>query len=312
MSKMIEFSIPDFYHKFDLNMNLIILMQKEPGLFMNDVKIDSVYGAFPGCMWNSGRATIGQATYDNIYSTIHAFASMGIDVRHTFTNMLLEEKHLVDPYCNVILEISERVVAETGTPIGVNCNRPILHDYVKKMYPSLYTLWSTTRDAKSVEALNEVTKDEIAVAYYGMNNTSALDKFEHPENVEILVSEACIENCPNRQHHYESISKLQLIQPSDPFRCPNGCEGYFFYDQPVKRAHYVSPEAIREIYLPRGINKFKIGGRNDNLANTIENYVIYFARPEHRDNVRNKLLCMHFNGQKLYYEMQQQRMMARQ
>ena len=46
--KEILFSIPDFYNLFDLNMMLISLKQQEPEKFYEDVKIDSVYGSFPG------------------------------------------------------------------------------------------------------------------------------------------------------------------------------------------------------------------------------------------------------------------------
>lgn len=300
MGQIIEFSIPDFYNQFDLNQNLLALMRAEPGLFMDDVKVTSVYGSFPGCAWNSGRAILGQATLENIVATVKAFNDLGISIRYTFTNSQIQGCHLMDYYCNTILQVTESEMN------GVNVNQPILNNHIAKSFPQFYRLWSTTKDTRTVDQVNELSKDQLTVLYYGMNNTDVLDNLDHPENIEILVSEACIENCPNRQDHYADIGKLQLTMPSQGFRCPHGCEQYMYYEIPVKRAHYVSPEAIREIYLPRGIYQFKIGGRNDSLPNLIENYVNYLAKPEHRDNVRNKLLNFQFGGFKYYIALQQQ------
>lgn len=292
----ILFSIPDFYYLFDLNTMLLQLMQQEPEKFYDDVKIDSIYGSFPGCIWNSGRAACGWASIENIVSTVAAFNQQKISVRYTFTNSEIKGRHLLDYYCNTILQNTGNLVE--GVQNGVNINQPILADYISKNYPEFYLLWSTTKGINSIDETNKLSEDRITVLYYGMNNTTALNELTHPENIEILVSEACIERCPKRFEHYSSIGKLQLLEPSEPFQCPYGCEQYYYYDTPVKRDHYVSMEDIREIYLPLGINKFKISGRQDHPVNIIENYVNYFAKPEFRDNVRNKLLITYWNSKR--------------
>ena len=292
----ILFSIPDFYYLFDLNTMLLQLMQQEPEKFYDDVKIDSIYGSFPGCIWNSGRAACGWASIENIVNTVAAFNQQKISVRYTFTNSEIKGRHLLDYYCNTILQNTGNLVE--GVQNGVNINQPILADYISKNYPEFYLLWSTTKGINSIEETNKLSEDRITVLYYGMNNTTALNELTHPENIEILVSEACIERCPKRFEHYSSIGKLQLLEPSEPFQCPYGCEQYYYYDTPVKRDHYVSMEDIREIYLPIGINKFKISGRQDHPVNIIENYVNYFAKPEFRDNVRNKLLITYWNSKR--------------
>lgn len=268
-------------------------MQQEPEKFYDDIKIDSIYGSFPGCIWNSGRAACGWASIENIVNTVAAFNQQKISVRYTFTNSEIKGRHLLDYYCNTILQNTGKLVE--GVQNGVNINQPILADYIAKNYPEFYLLWSTTKGINSIEETNKLSEDRITVLYYGMNNTTALNELTHPENIEILVSEACIERCPKRFEHYSSIGKLQLLEPSEAFQCPYGCEQYFYYDTPVKRDHYVSIDDIREIYLPLGINKFKISGRQDHPVNLIENYVNYFAKPEFRDNVRNKLLITYWN-----------------
>lgn len=288
MEKEILFSIPDFYFLFDLNMLLLKLRQDEPTKFYEDVKIDSIYGSFPGCIWNSGRAACGWASIENIVATVAEFNKLGISVRYTFTNSEIKGRHLLDYYCNTILQATGSIVE--GVHNGVNVNQNILAEHIRKNYPEFYLLWSTTKGVDSIEETNQLSEDRLTVLYYGFNNTTALKELTHPENIEILVSEACIERCPKRMEHYKSIGNLQLLQPSEPFRCPYGCEQYFYYEGPVKRDHYVNIDDIRDVYLPLGINKFKISGRQDNPVNLIENYVNYFVKPEYRDDIRNKML----------------------
>lgn len=288
----ILFSIPDFFFLFDLNMILIQLMEKERNKFYDDVKIDSVYGSFPGCMWNSGRASVGWTPVENMISTTKAYNELGVSVRHTFTNSMITGRHYYDHYCNTVLQNCASAVR--GIDNGVNVNAPGLADYIAQNYPEYYLIWSTTKGVNDVKETNKLSEDRLTVLYYGMNNTKALKDLTHPENIEILVSEACIERCPKRFDHYESINKAQLMIPQgEPFTCPYGCEGYFYYDVPVIRDHYVTIDDIREVYMPLGINKFKISGRNDSPVNVIENYVNYLVKPEFRDNIRNKLLIMY-------------------
>lgn len=288
----ILFSIPDFFFLFDLNMILFQVMEKERNKFYDDVKIDSVYGSFPGCIWNSGRSAIGYTPVENMINITKQYNDLGISIRHTFTNSMITGQHYYDYYCNTVLQNSISTVR--GVDNGVNINAPGLAEFIEHNYPEYYLMWSTTKGVNTVEETNKLSKDRLTVLYYGMNNTKALKKLTHPENIEVLVSEACIEKCPKRFDHYDSINKGQLMIPqSESFTCPYGCEEYFYYDVPVIRDHYVTIDDIREVYMPLGINKFKISGRNDSPVNVIENYVNYLVKPEYRDNIRNKLLIMY-------------------
>ena len=71
---------------------------------------------------------------------------------------------------------------------------------------------------------------------------------------------------------------------------------YYYYDLVPNRKHHITYESMVEDYLPNGINKFKISGRNDNVINVIERYAEYFPRDEYRDQVRNHLLIDFFNN----------------
>lgn len=288
-SNKILFSIPDFYNYFNLNLGLVNLMEQYPGYFRDNVVIDSMYGTFPGCIWNSGRTQFGGATYENIVATIAQINQKGISIRFTFTNKFITEKNLFeDHYGNTILQL-----ANNGMN-GVNVSTPEFAGYIRKNYPNLYLLWSTTKGIKTVEEVNALSEDRILVPPYTMNNTDDIKKFEHPENIELLACEACIDHCPNRAAHYEDLATAQMLRPSKAFKCPHGCEQYYYYETIPGRNHYISYDKMVDTYLPLGINKFKISGRNDNVINVIERYVEYFPKPEYKDTVRNHLLIDYF------------------
>lgn len=292
----IYYSLPDFYNFYNLNTYILQCKKEHPGYFRDNIKIDSMYGTFPGCIWNSGRTQFGMAIYENIEATIRSLLDLGISVRFTFTNGKLEPRHFKDYYGNVILEVADKLSSTSKTKCGVNVSNPDFANYILDKYPNLYLMWSTTMGIKDVETINELSKDRLLVIPYQMNNTDIIDSFEHPENIEVLCCETCIDNCPDRQFHYSMLSASQLITPCEPFSCPHGCENYYYYDTVPTRKHHISPEMIESHYLPRGINKFKISGRNDNIINVVERYVNYLIKPEYRDNARNKILIDHLLG----------------
>lgn len=294
-NNIVHYSLPDFYNYYQLNTGLLKLMNDHPGYFRDNIKVDSMYGTFPGCIWNSGRTQFGMSTYENILNTIGSLNQMGISVRFTFTNGKLTGRHFKDYYGNIILEIANEFSGKFGVKNGVNIGVESFKDFINTNYPNLYTLWSTTIGLKNADQVNDLSKDSIVVIPYQMNNTDIIDKFLYVENIEVLCCESCIDNCPDRQAHYSDLSDAQLIQPSKGFKCPHGCELYYYYDNIPKRKHYISPEMIESHYLPRGINQFKISGRNDNIINVIERYVTFLAKPEYKDEVRNHLLLDHLN-----------------
>lgn len=290
METKILYSLPDFYNYYDLNLNLIHLMELHPEYFRDNVKIDSVYGTFPGCIWNGGRVQLGGCSLENMQATIAGFNSKGISIRFTFTNRLITGRHHFDYYGNTILQI-----ADNGLN-GVNTSVDKFAEYIKTSYPSYYIINSTTKKIKTVDEVNELSKDTLTVIPYTMNNTDAITQLKHPENIELLCCETCVDNCPNRSHHYDELSKSQMLRPSEPFRCPHGCEQYYYYETVPTRKHFISPEDIETKYLPLGFNKFKISGRNDNVVNVIERYVIFLAKSEYKDTVRNHLLINHLSN----------------
>lgn len=288
--KMIEFSIPDFYHLFDLNLALLNAMEENPEYFRENVKITSTYGVFPGCIWDAYCRNPGQSTYENILNTIVPFNDRGISVRLTFNNSKIEKNHLYDTYCNEILKISTMIRGKNDVKNGVISNSDILDEYIEKNYPSLTRIWSDEK-IKSIEELNDLSSDRLVVYPYDMNNSEFLNDVKHPDNVEIDLDNFCIEHCQYKDEHHSNICELQLLKYVEYFRCPY-LPSDDYYDVIASRGHYVPYDYINDIYVSRGITKFRIlgGTKPPSIINTIESYVNYLVKPELKDNARNKLL----------------------
>ena len=122
-----------------MNQVIINLMKEYPEKFRDNYEIGSVYGTFPGAIWNGGRAVIGVTQKSDMEKIISTYNSFGVPVRFTWTNSLIEEKHLDDTYCNLIMS-----VADNGKN-QVLVNKQILEDYLRKRYPDFKYISSTTK-----------------------------------------------------------------------------------------------------------------------------------------------------------------------
>ena len=203
-----------------LNQILINTMKDYPDKFRDGYKIGSVYGTIPGAIWNGGRAVFGISNKAEIERVIATYNQYGIPARFTWSNSLLEEKHVYDTYCNMIMKI-----ADNGLNQAI-VNQPVLEEYIRREYPSYKLISSTTKRMLDIETLKkEVEKDYFLVVLdYDLNRNEDVIKLLEPvaDKIEILVNEICYPGCPMRAQHYreESRSQLEFDNRTD-FHCPN-------------------------------------------------------------------------------------------
>lgn len=297
---MIEFSIPGFYHQKDVNNILFDLLDEHRNMFYDDIIINSSYDSFP-CIWNGGRyipmEDIKEETIKNI---INKYNNRGISIRHTFTNKYINETNINDYIGNCILNISN----DGSIKNGVNTNNNYFRDYIKQNYNNLYVIYSTTGRIKDIDMINNISKDELIIPDYSINNKfEIIEHLEHPENIEFVTAEHCVENCPYRSLHYDIVSKQQmgLSYKNVISCCPDQkdikdiTKVFNYYTIVTKRKHFIGIDDIRNKYLPLGFNKFKLSGRTDNPISLIEKYVDFFVKPEYRDTIR-----FYFNFRYIY------------
>lgn len=301
----VKFHLPNFSTHFKFNLVFLAMMEECPHFMREGVEIASVFGIFPPSMWNGGRTQGGTCDDNFISGVTRTFNRKGIPLRFTFTNPMLQEKHLDDKFCNKVLRIANNGINEV---IVVS---PLLEEYIRKNYPKYKITSSTCKRLDSIEALNEELKKDynLVVMDYDLNNRfELLEQVEDKERCEILVNACCIPNCTRRVDHYKSIGLQQIAycehlakNPNKPFKAEASvkpqyrdilnCPTMDFnpFDIRKHRTH-ITPDDIWEKYVPMGFRHFKIEGRTANTITLIEHYLYYMVKPEYRDEARYMLM----------------------
>ena len=286
MAKEVYWHLPGLCNFRLLNQILLNLMKDYPSKFVEGYKIGSVYGTFPGAIWNGGRAVFGTAFKGDIDKIIKLYNSRGVPVRFTWTNSLLEEKHVNDTFCNMIMKLADN--GKNQVPV----NRPALEEYIRKEYPNYPIISSTTkRIVDLAEIKEELERDyHLVVLDYDLNHEEAVLAELEPvaDRIEILVNEICSPGCPKRAEHYKAESLSQLEFDKDTyFKCPhqNAKRGF---SECMKRPAFISNEEIGS-YIERGYVNFKIAGRGLSQEFLMDSYLYFLVKEDQRDFIRMKM-----------------------
>ena len=286
MSREVYWHLPGFCYFFYLNQVIINLMKEYPERFEEGYRVGSVYGTFPGAIWNGGRAVFGITAKQDMEKIISTYNKFGVPVRFTWTNSLLEEKHVYDTYCNMIMD-----VANNGKN-QVLVNTDVLENYLRDKYPDYQYISSTTKRIKDLDTLlKELDKNYLmAVLDYDLNHNEEVLKALEPEasRVEILVDEICYANCPKRTMHYQDESLMQLtFSKGTSFDCPNR-KTMPAFKECMKRPSFISKKELPS-YIERGFVNFKLVGRGLPLEMVKDSYLYYLVKEEEREFIRAKL-----------------------
>ena len=76
--RLIYWHLPGFYVFFYMNQIIIKLMKDYPEKFRENYRIGSVYGTFPGAIWNGGRAVFGLASKGDMEKIISTYNRMEV------------------------------------------------------------------------------------------------------------------------------------------------------------------------------------------------------------------------------------------
>lgn len=277
-----KYTLPDFSNGLARNLFFIKLSKSHPEYFMDDLRIESVYGCFPSCIMNGGRTYImEQASPALMEQTFALLEDEGVIARLTFTNMLVTPEHVVaDPYVKSMLDIASRHQVE------VIVYSDELGAYLKENYGFKIVL-STTRGIDDVEEFNQLTKQyDYLVLNYNLNkDRDFLSKIEQPAKVEVMVNEFCQFRCPRREAHYLHNSEDQLKGQARPFPCDH--QDLSFFDHAPDHPVFLTNEEISQMSNDYGISYFKIVGRGIPFETILESYCYYLIKPEYREQVKH-------------------------
>ena len=279
LKEKINFYVPDFYSNAPLYIMLADFMQTLPQWFYDDFKISAAYGSFPNCIWNGGRVGFDKITRPVMDVVIQELNKRGIAVRYTFTNPLLEEKHMSDTFSNICLEASNNGMNE------VLVNTQVIEDYVRANYPGFKIISSTTKCLRTIEEVErELEKDYYLVVLDScLNKDERIFSLEGRDRLELLVDHGCYFNCPNSERHYEELGRSQLTFTETRFSCPTVGKTF---EEIMQGEHSISRELMTEKYIPGGIKHFKLDGRSFQPDKLVDSLLYYMVKPQFRPKMK--------------------------
>lgn len=291
-----RFHLPSFTQHYSLNKMMIEYIRDNPEYFVDGLEIASVFGCFDGSIWNGGRGVGGEFDRKLTELVIKTFDELKIPLRFTFTNPLLTEEHLSDKNCNEIMKMADNGLNQ------VIVMSDILENYIRENYPNYKITSSTCKEIRDMDGVNaELDKPySLVVLDYNWNNKfDELEKIKDKARCEILVNALCQPNCPRRGEHYKAIGKVQIDRCNAAYSAVGGNLTFKDFECPFMSrtiyditglSTYISPEAIKEKYIPMGFNEFKLEGRSAGDIEMLETYLFYFSKPETRDKLRLEML----------------------
>lgn len=288
MEKKIYYHLPGLFEFYELYRMFLSLFREHREYFYEWCEIGSIYGAPQECLWGGGRVGFGEESPEKVLELINTY---DISARLTFSNSLLEEKHLSDRFCNRLCELFEN-----GGNNGIIIHSDLLLEYLQKNYPEFYFVSSTTKvltDFREFE--RELNRDEFRYVVPDFRLNKELEQLDRltevqKEKVEFLCNECCWFDCYARKECYENVSRKNLDVDCDDHVCvsPTAQRGYRFSDA-MNNPGFIGIDDIQKVYAPAGFRNFKIEGRSLGSAMILEFLLYYMTKPEHQLKVREEI-----------------------
>lgn len=280
---MKNFIIPGLYENYRINILFLHFFKQHPEYFLDNVNISAIYGNFPFCTWDGGRAYINNnahATLEEIQTLQKIYNyDLNIPMRFIFTNKLLEEEDCYDHFNNLVLQRCNNGMNE------IVVNSPILEKYLKENYPQYKLISSTTKCITNKDLLKEEISNsnynQVCLDYNLNKDWKFLETLSQEEKnkSEFLVNAVCGPGCPHRSAHYTLNSEYSLNYGKH-FNM-RGC--YITHNNlyPVHNSVVITPEEI-EKYHENGFSYFKLEGRSFPPIMHLNNLVKYMVKPEYQ------------------------------
>ena len=247
---------------------------------LNFEAFNIVHGS-PLCEWNSGRVLKHMMRdAEEVRTAGLEYEKRHIAVYLTFTNLLLQEKHLKDSFGNAICIFFSR-----HNPTGKNAvilANDVLRQHIRQEYPTLRLISSILKITNgSSKGKLDVYKrladeyDEVMVHPDDVLNYDLLEKIEDKERHILLINEYCIRNCPIRPLHYRSLSESALAFMSydsssfETRQAGNGCRNlHTLLTDEHKSVLALNTPEIQKL-RDMGFRHFKVQGRGHANASSI-------------------------------------------
>ena len=201
MYRMVKayYHLPGLFEFYELYRVFLPLYREHRDWFYDWCEIGSIYGAPADCIWGGGRAGFGENDPKEVLALMREY---GISARLTFSNSLLKEKHLSDRKCNALCALLEE---NKDVQNGVIVHSDLLLEYLKKHYPHLYFVSSTTKVITDFKQLvEEIRREDFRYVVPDFRLNKAYDRWKtlswpEKDKVEFLCNECCWFGCKDRK-----------------------------------------------------------------------------------------------------------------
>ena len=300
------YHLPGLFEFQELYRMFLKLFREHREYFYDWCEIGSIYGAPSDCLWGGGRVEFGE---NNPVEVLALLEEYGISARLAFSNSLLTKAHLSDWKCNHLCALFERGTKaerripedifekkETEQKNGVIVHSELLTDYLRREYPGLYLVSSTTKVLTEFEQFRrETDRGEFRYVVPDFRQNKAFDQLKtlskaQKDKTEFLCNECCWFGCKDRKRCYETVSRKNLGESGLEHLCtaPDANIGYRF-SKAMKNPGFISVDDIKNVYLPMEFTNFKIEGRSLGSALVLEFLLYYMTKPEYQLQVREEI-----------------------
>lgn len=284
------YHLPGLFEFYELYRVFLPLLRTHREYFYEWCEVGSLYGAPADCLWGGGR--VGAGGWD-AREVLDLMREYGISARLTFSNSLLRGEHLSDPKCNALCRLFEEA---GGGQNGVIVHSELLLDYLKRTYPGLYLISSTTKVLTDFRDLRrELEREDFRSVVPDFRLNKDFERLEalpqsRKDKVEFLCNECCDFGCRERKACYEAVSRKNLGECGHEHRCaaPDAGGGYRF-SKAMANPGFIGIDEIQNVYLPMGFSQFKIEGRGLGSALILEFLLYYMVKPAYHLQVREEI-----------------------
>jgi len=282
----IHYHLPGLFEFYEFYRLFLPIFYEHKEWFYPWCDIGSLYGSPEDCLWGGGRVSSGKAKPLDVKNMMEDF---GLSARLTFSNSLLEEKHLADKACNQLCSLFSKM----SVPAGAIVHSELLTSYIKKNYPDLYLVSSTTKVITDFDAfVRELDRPEFKFVVPDFRLNRKLQKLKalsqsQKDKLEFLCNECCSFSCSQRKSCYENVSRLNLGLKPDEYQCRYSQKGGSYkFSLAMQNPAFIGLKDIKRKYRRLGFSNFKLEGRGLGSALLLEFILYYMTKPEYQLQLR--------------------------
>ncbi len=294
---MISMTIPGLTEFFELNDLILRIQQHHPEMLREGVRVESVYGGVAHAKFCGGRVNEPARSTRSLAEIVRSCNERGVACNVTFTNQFIDERALREGSFSIdVLRLLDEMSSD-AVRNGVILYADCLDEYVRREFPALTRILSTTRAVAGGEELDRALErfDRVVLDYNATKDEMTLAALCRPEGLEVMANEYCTPHCPQRADHYRCISLDNIRGMNTPYTCAfanaKPPQAWGFFNGLINGSVFLRNEDICAYAERYGVVHFKIVGRGLALYDVIDSYLYYLIEPQYWNEVRDAIVC---------------------